>query len=68
LGRSLYQFDPNFVGSIDEFRIYAEARTSEQILADFRGGPNALVPEPGCLVLLGLAAFGLAGARRRCVM
>jgi uncharacterized protein len=40
LGRSQFQSDPEFAGTIHEFRVYAAARTSAQILASFNGGPD----------------------------
>jgi hypothetical protein len=64
LGRSVYQFDPNFVGSIDEFRIYNSALDAGTIARSFQGGPNVVVPEPANLLMLGIAASILMGARR----
>jgi hypothetical protein len=42
LGRSQFTPDPEFAGSINEFRIYSTARTAAQILASFTAGPDAL--------------------------
>jgi hypothetical protein len=39
LGRSLFNADPGFTGSINEFRIYDEARTAEAISQDAVAGP-----------------------------
>lgn len=39
LGRSQFTTDSGFSGSIDEVRIYDEARTAEQIAADDTAGP-----------------------------
>ncbi len=43
LGRSQWAADPYFIGSIDEFRIYSGALSSEEVLADYQGGPD-LIP------------------------
>jgi hypothetical protein len=59
IGRSPFDGDNATAGSVDEFRIYNEARSAALILADFNAGPNALVPEPSSVVLFGLG--GLAG-------
>jgi hypothetical protein len=40
LGRSQYAQDPEFEGSIDEFRIYPTARTAAQISASETAGPG----------------------------
>lgn len=55
--------DASLTGTTDEFRIYNSALTSQQAAASFTAGPNAVVPEPAALGLLGLV--GLAAARRR---
>src|SRR5262249_25592199 len=51
LGRSQFTPDPEFAGSINEFRIYSSARTAAQIMASFTAGPDALrvakTPEGG---------------------
>lgn len=39
LGRSQYSADPGFSGSIDELRIYDDARTATNIAADKAAGP-----------------------------
>jgi len=39
LGRSVYQFDPNFVGSIDEFRIHDNVLSPNQIADSTYFGP-----------------------------
>ncbi len=39
LGRSAFPNDNSTSGVVDEFRVYDEARTAEQILADFLAGP-----------------------------
>lgn len=39
LGRSQYAVDPQFVGSIDEFRIYDVALTNPQVAFSFASGP-----------------------------
>jgi hypothetical protein len=40
LGRSAYDGDPIPIGTIDEFKIYDEARSASQILGDFNAGPT----------------------------
>jgi len=50
LGKSLYAADAGLSGSIDEFRIYAGALNTNQIVADFAAGPDKVVlppPVPG---------------------
>jgi hypothetical protein len=42
LGRSQYAQDPEFAGSIDEFRIYPTARTAVQISASESAGPGSV--------------------------
>jgi hypothetical protein len=42
LGRSQFSADPEFAGTIHEFRIYAAARTAAQIQASRSAGPDAL--------------------------
>jgi hypothetical protein len=42
LGRSQYAQDPEFAGSIDEFRIYPTARTAAQISASESAGPASV--------------------------
>ena len=42
LGRSQFTADPEFSGSIQEFRIYGMARSAAQIQASFTAGPDAL--------------------------
>jgi hypothetical protein len=41
LGRSQYAQDPEFAGSIDEFRIYPTARSAAQIMASASAGPGS---------------------------
>jgi hypothetical protein len=69
LGRSQYNADPGFVGTIDEFRIYDTARTASQIATDFGLGPNRVsaVPEPTGWMMLatGSAGAAIAAWRRR---
>jgi hypothetical protein len=65
LGRSAFTGDNATSGSIDEFRIYANAETSSQIAADFAAGPNQLVPEPSSLFLAGLGSLGLIALWQR---
>jgi hypothetical protein len=63
LGRSPFAADNYVSGTVDEFRIYNEARSTALIAADYAAGPNVLVPEPTSLALIGLA--GVAFRRRR---
>ena len=65
LGRSVYQFDPFFVGSINEFRIWDSALSADQIAAQFAAGPGVVVPEPSVAALLGLGLLGFAFRSRR---
>jgi hypothetical protein len=42
LGRSQFTPDPEFAGSMQEFRVYSVARSAAQIQASFTAGPDAL--------------------------
>ena len=64
LGRSAFSADNWVSGSVDEFRIYNDAHSAADIFADFSAGPNALVPEPASLTLLGLGGVALFLRRR----
>lgn len=46
LGRSLFDADPAFTGSINELRIYDDARSATDIAADAAAGPSAAVKSP----------------------
>jgi Concanavalin A-like lectin/glucanases superfamily/PEP-CTERM motif len=66
IGRSPFDADNATTGTVDEFRIYNEARSANQISADFHAGPNALVPEPASLALIVIGAVAmLVSAKRR---
>ena len=65
LGRSAFLGDNWTSGAVDEFRIFSEARSAGQIAADFRAGPNVIVPEPAALTLVACAMGLLLAARRR---
>ncbi len=45
LGRSLFEADPNFKGSLDEFRIYDVALTGPQIAYSRAQGPDTVIFE-----------------------
>lgn len=64
LGRSPFDADNITAGSIDEFRIFGNARSMTEIYADFAAGPDVIVPEPGSLTLFGLGALALFLRRR----
>jgi large repetitive protein len=66
LGHATYPNNAYLAGSIDEFRIYNEARKDWQISADYLAGPNT-VPEPSTGLLLSGGLMGLvAYALRKC--
>lgn len=65
IGRSAFLADNWLSASVNEFRIYTEARSSAQIAADFRGGPDKLVPEPASLALFAIGGFGLLAFKKR---
>jgi hypothetical protein len=65
LGRSPFLADNATSGSIDEFRISADAQNAGQIAADEAAGPDTLVPEPSSIVLTALGLLGLMAARSR---
>jgi hypothetical protein len=44
LGRSSYDADPGFTGSIDEFRVYDHALTAAEVSAAATAGPDQLPP------------------------
>lgn len=49
LGRSLFGADPYLNGSIDEFRVYNGAVSSQQVAVNYAAGPDKLVSELGAL-------------------
>lgn len=65
IGKSPFDADNYTSGTVDEFRIYNGARSTRQILADYRVGTDVLVPEPASFALLGLASVTVILRRRR---
>lgn len=65
IGRSPFDGDNATSGAVDEFRIYSEARTANQILGDFNAGPDTLVPEPASLALTAFGVLAMLAAVRR---
>lgn len=46
LGRSLFNADPGFTGSINELRVYDDARSADDIAADAAAGPSTATKSP----------------------
>jgi rhamnogalacturonan endolyase len=46
LGRSLFNSDPGFTGSINELRVYDDARSAGDIAADAAAGPSTATKSP----------------------
>jgi hypothetical protein len=44
LGRSAFDSDPGFSGSIDEFRVYDQALSADDVTAAFKAGPDTVAP------------------------
>lgn len=67
LGRSNFQKDPFFNGSINELRIYDNALSPADVAASFAAGPDAPLPEPSVAAVSALVASGggLLRPRRR---
>jgi hypothetical protein len=66
LGRSNWSGDANTDAIYDEFRVYGYALNEDQVRGNFVAGPDVVnVPEPGAVSLLGIAAAGVLGRRRR---
>lgn len=64
LGAAVGWNDPDFSGSLNEFRIWNGALDSAQVAAQYVAGPNVVVPEASAGALLA-AALGLFANRRR---
>jgi hypothetical protein len=65
IGRSAFLGDNWLSASVDEFRIYNEARSSAEIAADYQAGPNSLVPEPASLGMVAVGSLGLLAFGKR---
>ena len=64
LGRSNFQQDAFYNGTINEFRIYDHRLTIGEVSANFAAGPDVLVPEPSALAPVAVGALGLLRRRR----
>jgi MYXO-CTERM domain-containing protein len=64
IGRSNFQQDAFYNGTINEFRIYDHGLTAAQVRANFALGPN-VVPEPSFGLVGAAAAAGFTLLRRR---
>lgn len=64
LGRSQFDADPFFKGSIDEFRTYDNVLSTTQIAADYAAGPTP-VPEPASLSALAVGMVLFVSRRPR---
>jgi len=64
IGAAVGWGDPDFNGTVNEFRIWNGALNDAQVAANQIAGPNNLVPEPSSC-LSALAAISLLSARRR---
>lgn len=63
LGRSLYNVDPYLDGSINEFRIYSEALSSDDVSLSYSLGADSVIPEPSS-TLISLTALACLASRR----
>lgn len=55
IGKSFYAADPFLTASIDEFRVWNQALTPQEIEATFEAGPNNVSTNPGTLQRLGIS-------------
>jgi hypothetical protein len=57
IGKSMFNADPFFTGSVDEFRIYQGALAASAVASNFAAGPNVVpAPAPSLAIRLGPGA------------
>ena len=65
LAKGLYPGDPLFAGGINEFDIYSNALSGDEIQAIYAAGPlQGCIPEPATMVLLGFGSLALIRRRK----
>jgi hypothetical protein len=57
--------DPGHLGEVNEFRIWEEPLTADEVSQSFALGPDTVIPEPAMLALLGATGVLLILRRRR---
>jgi hypothetical protein len=65
LGRSNWTGDGYFDGDLNEFRIWDNAFSEQNVLDSIALGPDSVIPEPAVWGLVGLSSFLLLLRRRR---
>jgi hypothetical protein len=61
IGKSMFNADPYFTGTVNEFRIYQGALTASAVASDFAAGPNVVTtPTPSLSIHLGQGAVTIS--------
>jgi hypothetical protein len=65
IGRSAYNADPFYNGTVDELTVWNRAMTPAEVSASFAAGPVPAIPEPSSFALAGVGAIAFVLRRYR---